>query len=59
MALGKTTLDRGKARISCKPQKPSRKNKKDWQRQGFGSYVEWFQMRNRVWKTIWKERDNA
>ena len=35
------------------------RKRKEWQRMGFRSYTEWFQMRNRVWKTVWKERDNA
>ena len=63
--LGKTVtgdyvhLKHTKSKVSSKVGKPRNWGRKEWQRMGFRSYIEWFQMRNRIWRTIWKERESA
>ena len=36
-----------------------KKFRNNWQKQGFNSYLEWFQMRNRIYRLIWKDNTKS
>ena len=61
--LGKNKTPRAskldEAKMNRKVGRPRNGRRKEWEKMGFRSYTEWFQMRNRIWKTVWKERENA